>query len=95
VTSEFRAVLESRAIGLVIDARLSQLARGHSADADAALPVHALPAKAKEFAQIAGECCQPWNGETNLPRARKKLAETAALCLAAIDRIDREIGADA
>lgn len=85
----FRRVVECPHLGAVIRERVAQLdAHGHMPEADAELPLHALPHKALDYLQIALECTQGIRGQRDLPRARKKLAQAAALCLAALDRLD-------
>lgn len=80
----FYTVTASRALGLVVDARVAQLDRhGYSAAADATLPPHHLPAKARDYAQIASECANPLHSAHDPVRARKKLAEAGRAIVAA------------
>lgn len=86
--------LEGPGMRSIIAARIDQLRMGHSAETDALLPLDYLPRQAKDFLMIATECIRGIDGKQDLPRARKKLSQSAALLLAAIDRLDAAAGED-
>ena len=55
----------------------------HDPHDDAALPLHVLPATARDYLQIAIDRLH--GDRTDLPRARKKLVQAAALIVAALE----------
>ena len=86
--AQWNATLQGAAMAAIIAERREQLRRGHDADADAMLPLDALPRAAGEYLRIAKECIQGIHGEQDLIRAQKKLAQSAALMMAAYDRLE-------
>jgi hypothetical protein len=64
---------------------------GHDATADDAAGLHAIGAKASAFMQIADDRATGPRERRNLPAAKKKAVQAAALCLALIAAINREI----
>lgn len=69
-------------------ARVAQIVRhGHTAEADEMMPILWLPKRVKEFAELAYRAIGVTGADRNLDAAEKRLAQTAALCLAAIDRL--------
>lgn len=87
--AEIRRILQGPALQAAIAARLQQVVRhGHDAEADAMLALDALPLRAREYLAAALEQIRGHHTERNLPVARKNLARTAALCLAAYDRLE-------
>lgn len=71
--------------------RFAQVDRfGHAPERDAALPLDELPKKAREYVTIGIDRLHPFQGELNIPLARKKLVQAAALLIAAIERLPRE-----
>jgi len=87
---ELRRAVTSPAVKAVLEMRIEQMVKhGHTAENDDSLPIGWLPKEARDYAGIALNCIGPTASERNLPRALKSLARTAALCLAAYDRIDR------
>jgi sugar phosphate isomerase/epimerase len=82
------AALQGPAVRLALEMRLEQIVRhGHDAEADAMLPLDHLPRQARDRLVAAIEQISATAEKRNLPVAMKNLARTAALCLAAIDRI--------
>jgi hypothetical protein len=93
---EIMAALQGSAVRAVLEARVEQIAKhGHGREHDAMLPIGALPRRAKEMAQMASEVIDATVEQRNLDVARRRLARTAALCLAAIDRLDMISGGKA
>lgn len=77
------------ALRAVMTMRMQQIvAHGHDSEADSMLAVDRLPQLAREYLIAAQEQIAGTRGEQNLPVARKNLARTAAMCLAAMDRLD-------
>jgi hypothetical protein len=85
---ELRAAVTSPAVRAVLEMRIEQIVKhGHDAEADLMLPILWLPKQAHEYAQIAVESVGVTGRDRDLERACKCLARTAALSIAAIDRI--------
>ncbi|MGZ8286114.1 MAG: hypothetical protein ACXW27_08980 [Allosphingosinicella sp.] len=73
----------------VLRFRIDQIVvHGHDAEADSMMAIERLPLQAREFLIAAVEQITGVRGEQALPVARKNLARTAAMCLAAMDRLD-------
>lgn len=88
---ELVAALRGPAMRAVLEQRIEQIAKhGHTADSDGDLPLGWLPKEVSDYSVIARQCIAD-GPHRNLARGRRSLAKTAALCLAAIDRIDRAI----
>jgi hypothetical protein len=86
---ELLAALQGPAMRAVCEMRIEQIVKhGHTADNDAMLPILWLPKQARDHAQIACDRIGVTGRDRNLDSAKKSLARTAALCMAAIDRID-------
>lgn len=89
-SGELLAALQGPAVRAVLEARIEQIVKhGHDATHDADLPIGWLPRHAREMMQMALDCLHPV--KPDLPVARRRVARAAALCLAAIDRIDVEM----
>lgn len=67
------------------------VAFGHDAEADDAIGLHALAARAASFMQIADDRVTGAPAARTLPAGRKKAVQAVAIGLALIDAIDREI----
>jgi hypothetical protein len=80
-------ILEGPALASVIEARLAQIDHGHTSERDMDTVIDFLPRQARDFIVIAIDCIRADMSPQDLPRARKKLAQAAALCLAALDRL--------
>ena len=77
------------AVQAAIDARIEQIVRyGHDAVHDADLAIDYLPRQARDRMLHAIEQLTGVSDKQNLPAARKNIARAAAICLAAIDRLD-------
>lgn len=85
-------VERSPGLAAIMYERAGQLKRGHDAEADAMLPLDALPRKAHDFILIAVDCIRATGDRRDLPRARRKLAQAGALLLAAIERLEGAAG---
>lgn len=82
----------SRAALAVADERLRQVTRyGHSAEADDAAPRQHLLRLGHVFLLDAADLLSRRPGPAELTRVRRKAIQAAALCLAEIERIDREL----
>jgi hypothetical protein len=85
-----RPLFESNALRDALAERLKQVEKhGYDPEEDRLQPVERLPELIVQYAIIAKERSQRGPAH-NLPGARKKLVQVAALALAAIDRIDAE-----
>lgn len=88
-SDELLDAIQGPAVRAVLEARIGQiLKQGHTRENDAMLSIVALPDKAIEMARIARSRIGVTGADRNLKAARKSLAAAAALCLAAIDRLD-------
>ena len=93
---EILAALQGPAVRAVLTARVEQFTlHGHYREHDAMLPIGALPRRAREMAQMASEVIDATVEQRNLEVAKRRLARTAALCLAAIDRLNMIAGGSA
>jgi hypothetical protein len=82
------------AIRDVVEMRTQQIARyGHTREADADLPLDQLPREAAQRIQTAVERIRATEERRSLPGARVALVRAAAMCLAAVDRLDLAIKA--
>lgn len=80
----------------VIAERERQVTRyGHSAEADDAAPRQHLLRLGHVFLLDAADLLSRRPGPAELTRVRRKAIQAAALCLAEIERIDRELAAGA
>lgn len=87
---ELLAALTGPAAEAVLAARFDQIVtRGHDAESDDMLPLCWLPKKAQEFAAISVDRLGGIDPQRNLVKGRQRLAETSALAMASIDRLDR------
>jgi hypothetical protein len=85
---ELRAALTGPAMAMVCRMRIEQIVKhGHTAENDETLPLIWLPKQARDHAQIACANIGVTGKDRNLAAAEKGLARTAALCLAALDRL--------
>ncbi len=86
---EIANAIRGPAVQAAIDARIEQIVRyGHDATHDADLSIDYLPRQARERLLHAHDQLTGSDGKQNLPAARKNIARAAAICLAAIDRLD-------
>lgn len=77
-----------------IDMRITQITQhGHTREKDADLPIDWLPREAAQRALAAVDRIRGTQERRNLPAARLALLRVAALCLAAVDRLDLVIKA--
>lgn len=85
--------LASRALSDVLAERLAQVHhRGHTSEADGEHPPQRLLDLTFTYARIAADRATPGDKQ-HLTGARKKAVQAAALALAAVERLDREIDA--
>lgn len=86
---EIDNAIRGPAVRGAIDMRLEQLLKhGHDAEHDMMLPIDQLPRLARERTAMAIEQISGTGEKQNLPVARKNLLRAAAICLAAVDRLD-------
>jgi hypothetical protein len=91
-SAELLAALQGSAMRAVMHMRIEQMVKhGHSRESDAMLPLLWLPKQAADHARNACDRVGVTGQGRNLAAAKKALARSAALALAAIDRIDFEI----
>lgn len=84
------------AVQAAIEARIEQVVRyGHDSEHDAMQPIGALPELARKELVMTAERISGLGERRQLAAARKSLARAAALCLAAMDRLDSAIAAEA
>jgi hypothetical protein len=87
--AELARALSGPAARLVGEMRLEQILKfGHDAENDSMLPIDRLPWLARERMVRAMDLIRATGEGRNLAVARKDLARAAAMCLAAIDRLD-------
>jgi hypothetical protein len=85
---ELLAAVTGPAVRCVLEMRIEQMVKhGHTAANDELLPILWLPRQAADHAQIACDRIGVTGKDRNLDSAKRQLAISAALCLAAIDRI--------
>jgi hypothetical protein len=85
---ELLAAIAGPAVRAVLEMRIEQIVKhGHSIENDETLPLLWLPRQAREHAQVACDRIGVTGKDRNLEAVEKSLARTAALCLAALDRI--------
>jgi hypothetical protein len=88
-TDELLQALTGPAVRAVLLIRAEQIAKhGHDREYDSMLPLVHLPKRAKWFASASIEHITGTGQVRDLRMARVRLAKAAALCLAAIDRLD-------
>jgi hypothetical protein len=93
---EIANAIRGPAVHAAIDMRLEQIVRfGHEAEHDDMQPLFHLPRQARERLIAAIEQIEATGEKRQLPAARKNLARVAAMCMAAIDRLDRVAAAEA
>src|SRR5688572_1972686 len=86
---EIDNAIRGPAVRGAIDMRLEQLLKhGHDSEHDMMLPLDQLPRLARERAIMAIEQISGTGEKQNLPVARRNLLRAAAICLAAVDRLD-------
>jgi hypothetical protein len=91
-SEELLAALQGPAMRSLMHMRIEQIVKhGHTAENDLMLPILWLPKQARDHAQIACERIGVTGRDRDLELAKRALARSAALCLAAIDRIDAGI----
>lgn len=85
---ELLAAIQGPALRAVLDARIEQIVKhGHDAEHDQMQPIGQLPKLARETAAMAMDTLGG-DERRNIPVARRRLARAAAICMAAIDRLD-------
>lgn len=88
-TDEILALIQGRAVREVLEQRITQVVKfGHTRDGDASLPSGWLPNDAKNDLIGALDLINGGPDRRDLPRARKRIIRAAALCLAALDRLE-------
>lgn len=88
-TDELLAAVQGPAIRAVLEARIEQIVRhGHDREHDEMLPITRLPQLAREQLSMALDTSLTAGERRDLRVARRRLARSAAMCLAAIDRLD-------
>lgn len=93
---EIANAVRGPAVQLAIDMRIEQIVKyGHDAEHDALQPIDALSRLAAERLIHARDQILATGERRNLPIARLNLARAAAMCFAAIDRIDVVLDAEA
>lgn len=93
---EVANAIRGPAVQLAIEMRIEAIMRfGHGAEHDAMLPIGELPTVARKYLVEAAERIGGSEEKRSLPAARKSLARAAALCMAAMDRLDAAIAAEA
>lgn len=92
---EIANAVRGPAVQLAIDMRIEQIVKyGHDAEHDAMQAIDALPRLAAERLIHARDQILATGERRNLPVAKLNLARAAAMCLAAIDRIDVVLDAE-
>jgi hypothetical protein len=93
---EIANAIRGPAVQAAIDMRIEQIVRyGHDSEHDDMQPLFHLPRQARERLIAAIEQIEGTGEKRQLPAARKNLARVAAMCMAAIDRLDRATVAEA
>lgn len=89
---EIAAAVTGEALKATVMMRVEQIVKhGHDPKDDLMLPIVFLPNQAKLMAMAAHEAVMAGGDGRDLQLARRRLARTAALCWAAIDRIDAAV----
>jgi hypothetical protein len=89
---ELLAAVSGPALKAVLEMRIEQIVKyGHTVENDAMLPLLWLPRQAADYARIACDRVGVTGKDRNLNAAIKALVRSAALSLAAIDRIKAAI----
>ena len=95
-TDELLAVVCGPAVKAVLEARIAPVVKhGHTPANDANVPLKILPAHARSMIIDTMDLLDGPPGRLpahNLTVARRRLAKAAAMLLAAIDRVDVELG---
>jgi hypothetical protein len=87
---EIANAIRGPAVQAAIDMRIEAIVRfGHDSEHDDMQPIQHLPRQARERLIAAIEQIEGTGEKRQLPAARKNLARVAAMCMAAIDRLDR------
>jgi hypothetical protein len=82
------AIVSGQALALTVQMRVEQVVKhGHTPDSDLMLPIGLLPTEVQNMAGLARAAIGITGSDRNLDAGVKRLARTAALCWAAIDRI--------
>lgn len=86
-------IFASKALADILAERLAQVHnRGHTPEEDGQRPPHHLLDLTFTYARIAADRAMPGDRQ-HLAGARKKAVQTAALAIAAVERLDAEIRA--
>jgi hypothetical protein len=87
--AELARAVSGPASRLVAEMRLEQILRyGHDAESDAMLPIDQIPRRAQAELIRAMDFLRGTGESRNLPIARLALGRVAAMCMAAVDRLD-------
>lgn len=90
LASEIMDAIRGPSMRAVMEVRIDQIARhGHGTVSDGGLPLPWLPGRAIEYLTAGRDLTHPGDKQ-NLAVAKRRLAIAAALCLAAMDRIEIE-----
>lgn len=82
------AIVTGPALAMTVAMRVEQVVKhGHTPDSDLMLPIGLLVTEAQNMAAMARTAIGVTGADRNLDVGVKRLARTAALCWAAIDRI--------
>jgi hypothetical protein len=91
-SDEMLAAIQGPTLKAVLAMRIEQILKhGHTAENDLMLPILWLPKQAKDQALAATEAIGVTGNGRDLALAKRRLARAAALCMAAIDRIDAAV----
>lgn len=83
------AAIAGAALKAVVQARVEQIVKhGYTTEDDAMLSIVYLPAQVRRMAVAADEAAKVTGRDRDLAVVRRRLAACAALCMAAIDRLD-------
>ena len=92
---ELLALLQGPAVRSVLETRVEQVVKhGHTLEGDLDMPTGWLANEAKADLVIALDLINAGPDRRDLPRARKRVARAAAMCLAALDVLDAVIERD-
>lgn len=89
---ELLAILTGAAVRSVLETRVAQVVEhGHTLEGDLGMPTGWLVNEARADLALALDLINAGPARRDLPRARKRVARAAAMCLAAIDVLDAVI----
>lgn len=87
------AAITGASLKMIVEARIGLHMAGHTPENDEMLPLLFLPLEAAQHALLAHGHVGITGKDRDLPLAEQQLAECAAYCMAAIDRIRLARGA--